>query len=248
MRWYWKQAKGQRKWSMLVCEEVDLELDWHAEGLLGHTFRINVCGRECKIEQKVKRAEMKSTKSVNQIQGELWSWDRPSEMPFDKSRGSGLFIPSSISHWMRTALGRRDTVGQGGLALLRQFLEGNENWELLVKIIPNGWENKFLIPAEGSEWHILEFTSKGLLKYGTPCYLSLILSSPLPNCPLQFWKLRTLPHNWTLVGPYLMPCLKSLPLKEIDMTFTFTWRIEDYCFGPEELLKDCLSPPFKSLA
>ena len=159
MRWYWKQAKGQRKWSMLVCEEVDLELDWHAEGLLGHTFRINVFGRECKIEQKVKRAEMKSTKSVNQIQGELWSWDRPSEMPFDKSRGSGLFIPSSISHWMRTALGRRDTVGQGGLALLRQFLEGNENWELLVKIIPNGWENKFLIPAEGSEWHILECQS-----------------------------------------------------------------------------------------
>jgi len=164
-----------------------------------------------------------------------------------KSRGSGLFIPSLVSHWMKTALGRRDTLGQGGLALLRQFLEGNENWPLLVRIIPNGWENKSLIPQEGSEWHILEFTSKGLLKYGTPRYLSLISSLPLPNCPLQFWKSQILPHDWTPVGPYLMPCLKSLPLKDIDMTLAFTWRFEDYCFDPEELLKDFLFPPFKSL-
>jgi len=97
-----------------------------------------------------------------------------------KSRGSGLFIPSLVSHWMKTALGRRDTLGQGGLALLRQFLEGNENWPLLVRIIPNGWENKSLIPQEGSEWHILEFTSKGLLKYGTPplSFFNLFIASP----------------------------------------------------------------------
>ena len=56
---------------MLVCKEVNLEIDWHAEGLLGHTFRIKVFGKECKIEQKVKLAEMKSTKSVNQVRGEL---------------------------------------------------------------------------------------------------------------------------------------------------------------------------------
>lgn len=82
---------------------------------------------------------------------ELWSQDDPSSFFQEEARGTGLYIPVTISHWTQAAPGRRHDLRGGSFlqemrGLSPSFLKWGSGWHITVSSLAGV---SFLVPKLG---------------------------------------------------------------------------------------------------